>query len=212
MKMLTVVPNSANRKLGPGVAATYRPVGATCPRNCPLLGNGCYAQKGHVEIASRKSAKRRDELRKAAGNKLIRHVVAGDWLKPTKDGRRVADRGVLREAIDLHTRCNWLVGWGYTHAPETVARAGFGPRSGLWPRNFRILASCHTAEHKRQLNREGWQTARLIQEISDATADEFICPYDAQKRAGVPHNSRMNCARCEACFDGQRRNIAFLQF
>lgn len=46
MANLRAVAESHNRKLGPGWSSTYREVGPTCPKSCPLLGNGCYAQRG----------------------------------------------------------------------------------------------------------------------------------------------------------------------
>ena len=208
MKMLTVVPNGANSKLGPGVATTYRPVGPTCPPGC-ALASACYAKRGRVAIQAKRSEGRTDRLWAAAGNTLIRHVVSGDWFKPAKDGRKIVDRALLTEAIETHTQAPWLTGWGYSHAAERLQRAGFGPDS--WPSNFRILASCETAEHKELLNADGWQTARVIEEIEDKLPDEKLCPVDAQKRGGVPKEWRTTCAICRKCFDTDR-NIAFLKF
>ena len=208
--MLIVTPNGYNRKLGPGVATTYRPVGLTCPPTCPLLGNGCYAQRGNVNIHAKRAASKRDELRKAAGNQLIRHLVSGDWLKPTADGRRIVDRELLRETIALHKSVPWLTGWGYTHAAERLAAAGFGPDA--MPSNLRILASCESLEAKYRHNAQGWATARVIDEPSERQPDEFLCPVDAQKRKGLPQDQRTNCTRCRKCFQSEPVNIAFLKF
>ena len=208
LKMLTVVANGNNSKLGPGVATTYRPVGPTCPPDCPMA-SACYAKRGRVAISARRSEGRTDSLRSATGNTLIRHVVSGDWFRPAKDGRKIVDRSLLAEAIETHTQAPWLTGWGYTHGAERLDRAGFGPQS--WPANFRILASCETEERKEALNAAGWQTARVIEETADKTADETLCPVDAQKRAGLPAENRTTCARCRKCFDGNQ-NIAFLKF
>lgn len=204
--MLSVTPNGNNAKLGAGVATTYRPVGITCPRSCPLLNNGCYAQRGRVAIHAQRAANQNGELRKLAGNTLVRHLVAGDWLRPTKDGRRrIVDRNLLKDVIALHTSAPWLTGWGYTHAAEQLHRAGFVPAS--LPDNLRILASCDSAEEKAEHNSRGWATARVIDQ-----PDEFLCPVDAQKRRGVPAEKRTTCARCRKCFDGEPKNIAFLKF
>ena len=208
MKMLTVIPCGDNAKLGPGVATTYRPVGPTCPPDCPMAAH-CYAKRGHVRIHARRSEGRTDPLRRAAGNILVRHVVSGDWFRPGADGRKLVDRGLLAEAIELHTEAPWLTGWGYTHGAERLDRAGFGPEA--WPANFRILASCEEIDDRERLNGSGWQTARVIEETDEKLPDELLCPVDAQKRAGIPAEQRTNCARCRACFDGER-NIAFLRF
>lgn len=208
-KRLKVVPMGNNAKLGPGVATTYRPVGPTCPPDC-AMADACYAKRGRVAIQARASEGDTDDLRAAAGNTLIRHVVSGDWFREGADGRKLVDRELLAEAIELHTSAPWLTGWGYTHAAERIDRAGFGPES--WPANFCILASCQGIEEKERLNEAGWVTARVIEEPSDKTRDERLCPVDAQKRAGIPQEQRSTCARCRMCFDGKNRNIAFLRF
>lgn len=207
--MLKVVPNGDNAKLGPGVGTTYRPVGITCPTSCPLLGNGCYAQKGHVAIHAAKSADDNHNLTKLAGNTLARHLVSGDWLKTLKTGRKVLDQAFVRAVITLHRKAPWLVGWGYTHAAGEWDKAGIGPKD--LPSNLHILASCDSSEEKAKHNANGWRTARVIQEANERQADEFLCPVDSQKRKGVPAEKRTTCARCKACF-ATTKNIAFLKF
>lgn len=208
MRMLLVTVNGANRKLGPGVATTYRPVGPSCPPDCPM-SDECYAKRGHVTIHATRSEGRSDPLRKAAGATLLRHVVSGDWFKTAVDGRKLVDRQLLAEAVKVHTEAPWLTGWGYTHGAERLQRAGYGP--GTWPENFRILASCDSPEEKAKLNKAGWQTARVIAEKGDCLPDEKLCPYDAAKRTRVPAVYRTTCAQCRACFVG-KQNIAFLKF
>lgn len=208
MKMLTVVACGDNSKLGSGVATTYRPVGPTCPPDCAMAAH-CYAKRGHVRMCAKQSETREDPLRKAAGNTLLRHVVSGDWFKTGKDGRKLVDRALLAEAIELHIQAPWLTGWGYTHGADRIARAGFGPET--WPTNFRILASCQAPGDKERLNEDGWQTARVIEDYRDRMRGELLCPVDAQKRAGTPKENRTTCARCKACFDSGQ-NIAFLRF
>lgn len=205
--MLKTVPNGANSKLGAGVATTYRPVGITCPSSCPLLNNGCYAQRGRVQIHAKQSQHDNWELRKLAGNTLVRHLVSGDWLKTTKAGRKVVYRALLDGVIALHRACSWLTGWGYTHAAEQLDAAGFGPKS--WPANFKILASCHSIEAKAEHNARGWNTARVIDQPRERLGDEYLCPVDASKHAGKPQTT--TCNRCRACFDNRNRNIAFLK-
>lgn len=206
--MLKTVPNGNNSKLGSGVATTYRPVGITCPSSCPLLGAGCYAQRGRVAIHAKQSENDAGELQKLAGNTLVRHLVSGDWLKPNAKGGRIVDRALLRGVIALHKAATWLKGWGYTHAAEQLDKAGFGPAN--WPANFTILASCHTAEDKAAHNARGWATARVIDQPSERLPDEILCPVDAAKYAGK--QPKTTCARCRKCFDGNRNNIAFLKF
>lgn len=207
--MLKVVPNGANSKLGPGVGTTYRPVGPTCPNDCPLLNRGCYAQRGHVAIHEKKSSDDADNLMALGGNQLVRHMVSGDWMRPLKSGKKALDRVLVRAVITLHRKCPWLTGWGYTHDRQAFTDAKIKPAD--LPSNLHILASCETLEQKTEHNEAGWRTARIIEEREDKTADELLCPVDLQKRLGVPPSERTNCARCKACF-ATRKNIAFLRF
>lgn len=207
--MLKVTPNGANAKLGPGVGTTYRPVGITCPSSCPLLGNGCYAQRGRVGIQAKRSANDNHDLLRLAGNTLVRHLVSGDWLRTLKTGRKVLDKAFIRSVIALHKKAPWLTGWGYTHAATEWRKAGITPKD--LPGNLHILASCDSLAEKAEHNAAGWRTARVIQELDERQPDEFVCPVDAQKRKGIPQAKRTTCARCRACF-GTDRNIAFLKF
>lgn len=207
--MLNVTPNGHNAKLGLGVGTTYRPVGITCPNDCPLLNNGCYAQRGNVAIQQSRSKSDNHDLMRLGRNTLVRHLVSGDWLRTLKDGRKILDKAFIRAVIALHIKCPWLIGWGYTHAATKWQKAGISPKD--LPSNLHILASCDTVSQKAEHNAAGWRTARVIQELSDRTKDEFVCPVDAQKRAGIPQVSRTTCAACKACF-ATDRNIAFLKF
>jgi hypothetical protein len=207
--MLKVTPRGHNAKLGLGVGTTYRPVGLTCPSDCPLLNGGCYAQRGHVAIQQSRSKNDDHDLMTLGGNTLVRHLVSGDWMKTLKDGRKWLDKAFIRSVIALHVKCPWLTGWGYTHAADKFRKAGINP-SDL-PSNLHILASCDTVSQKQEHNAAGWRTARVIQELADRTKDEFVCPVDAQKRAGIPQERRTTCAQCKACFNTSK-NIAFLKF
>lgn len=208
--MLKVVPNGGNLKLGVGVGTSYRPVGITCPSGCPLLKTRkCYALRGRVAIQQARSADDNHDLMRLAGNALVRHLVSGDWLKATKNGRKILDRAFVRAVIALHKSCPWLTGWGYTHAAKAWRTAGIAPAD--LPSNLHILASCDSAEEKAEHNANGWRTARVIDELADRLPDEFVCPVDAQKRAGIPVERRTTCTRCGACFR-TGKNIAFLKF
>ena len=209
IKYLKVVPSGDNAKLGAGVATTYRPVKLTCPPDCPLMEKICYAKRGNVNIHQTRSEHDEHDLRKLAGNTLVRHLVSGDWLRPVKAGKRVLDLALVRGVIALHNAAPWLTGCGYTHAAAEFDRNGIGPKD--FPGNLHILASCDTLEQKELHNATGWRTARVIDEATERQPDEFLCPVDAAKRKGIPADKRTNCARCRACFD-TTKNIAFLKF
>jgi hypothetical protein len=210
---LLVTIAGGNSKLGPCVASTSRLVGITCPPDCLLLNNGCYAQRGRVAMAQgnirRKTAS--DPLNKASGVPLIRHLVAGDWLRPTADGsRRIVDRPFVRSVLDWHRAPSqrFTQGWGYSHAADRLQAAGFGPES--WPANFQIMASCHSVKSAAEYQANGWHTARVITKPEDKAKNETLCPWDLAKYRG--EKSPVTCSSCRLCLPGASRNVAFIEF
>ena len=57
MEIVKAVEKSVNSKTGP-VSVTYAPI-YSCPRSCPFLDKGCYAQNGHCGIHLSKLNKKR---------------------------------------------------------------------------------------------------------------------------------------------------------
>jgi len=226
MEKTLVTVKSANIKLGPGVVSTRRHVGPTCPPDCPLLPilnkrtnlpmpgkkGQCYATRGNMLMTLHHVGNVTDDapLEKANGSPLIRHLTAGDWLKPTKDGKRVVDRDFCRSVFQWHERPSqrFTVGWGYTHAPDRLRAAGFGPEHQ--PSNLQIMASCHSVEDARRFQSDGWRTARVIATPADKAKGETLCPYDLAKYNGT--KSPVTCSNCRLCMPGANKNIAFIKF
>ena len=155
--------------------------------------------------------KRRDELKKARGIGYIRHLVTGGWMKTTKGGRKVVDRDHAKAVFDWHrqTSQRHTIGWSYTHAPRQMKAAGFGPENQ--PKGLKILASCHSIKESKKLQAEGWQTARVTEEM-DRQDNERYCPYDLNKKNGVDNvEAGMSCMTCRLCFQTDH-NIVFLKF
>tara|TARA_R110002020_G_scaffold359183_1_gene571881 strand:+ start:478 stop:1164 length:687 start_codon:yes stop_codon:yes gene_type:complete len=215
-----VTTSGGNRKLGACVASTARRVGTTCPGGCALLPHNagpddpvCYAHKGLMRFHPKMIEKHGVEstagaLQKANGVPLIRHLTGGDWLRPTSDGRRVVDRDHARDVIKWHGQRSqrYTLGWSYTHAPEQLDRAGFGPSS--WPANLSILASVDTIDKARELQSKGWHTARVVETPKHKARNETLCPYDLAKHNGKDPD--VTCASCRLCLPGQNKNIAFV--
>jgi hypothetical protein len=192
-----VVRYSTNRKLG-HMAATYRAVGPTCPNDCALLGNGCYAGRGFVKFAARGTFGAAGDLDTAAGVDIVRHVVSGDWLRPWGGGKRL-DIPYFRRVTRWHLSQPRTHGFGYTHAHNRFDAAGHGPTT--WPRNFNLLASVDSLHARKVAKGAGWQTARVIDEPADIAGGERLCPYDAARRAG--HSSpQVTCRTCRLCIGG----------
>lgn len=203
------VPNSGNRKLGLGWGVTYRPVGPTCPGGCPLLGNGCYAERGRVSLHAVRAGKAKagDDLRRLDGQGRVRWDVSGDNLRP--DGR--VDRAYLLAKYRWHRRNLGAISLGYTHAPRELAAAGYGPET--FPDGFNLLASCHSAEDARALRAEGWRTARVVaDDAAELDRGERLCPYDAAKFRRT--KSGVTCATCRLCWgpEHQDKSIVFIEF
>lgn len=206
MRMLHVVPSTSNRKLGYGTAATHRPVGITCPNSCSLLENGCYAKRGPETFVQAKSAQKSDDLDKAKGVPFIRHLASGDFLKTNKRGAKIVDRKLLKHVFSWHRENPDTTGWGYTHAPEQIQKAGFGPDQ--MPENLHVLASCHTPDEAAKLQGKGWRTARVA-ENEGLEPGEAYCPYDLHKRRKI-NNAGTTCMSCRLCF-ANPVNIVFLK-
>lgn len=191
IKRTIAVPTSGNAKLGPGWGCTYRPVGPTCPSSCPLLGNGCYAQRGRVALFQRRAGSATAELGHLDGCARVRWEVSGDAL-----WRGRLDRAYHRAKLAWHARNPGSISLGYTHAPGAFEQAGYGP--GTWPDGFHLLASVHDLVTAREWQSRGWRTARVIQGPEERARGERLCPFDADKHAGRPQ--RTDCARCGLCF------------
>lgn len=218
--VLKVVPDSGNGKLGPQWAVTYRPVGVTCPSDCPLLGNGCYAERGRVKIHASRSAVSRDVVElegKLAGVARVRHLVSGDVMeRGGRDGRggrgrERVDKGFVRAVWEFHRRNPGVIGLMYTHAAERLEEAGFGAESV--PGGLRVLASCDGVERARALRAMGWRTARVTEtgkgEERPERGVEVWCPVDKAKAEG--REVTTDCGRCGICYRTEK-SVVFLKF
>lgn len=199
---LMVIPRSENRKLTDGrisVAATYRAVGPTCPKDCGFLGKGCYAQRGPVHFQQARARGRHDTLEAIAETdvKLVRHHVSGDLFRGDK-----LDIPYLESVIDFHRRNPSIQGWTYTHRWRDLHQAGYRPKK--MPRNLAILASCDNVKQMREARRAGWPTARVAEERADRLPGEAVCRYQLDGTT---------CSRCKLCWeaDPKVKGIMFLR-
>jgi len=229
---LKIVHNSGNRKIGLGVTCTYRPVGPTCPQDCPLLGERfrlpalpddqleewdwinihaprgkCYAQHGFVDFAQTRAEDSTDDIASLPDAGYVRHLVSGDFRNLDSIGRSIVDRSLLRDTIAHHRANPRCHGWAYTHDPDGLEAAGYGPDS--WPDNFVILASCESATRAEELQQRGWRTARVSR--SHLTRkNEVYCPYDKNKDEGMTADENpVNCRDCGLCLPGSDCNVLF---
>lgn len=192
--------STGNTKLGPGWACTYRPVGPTCPSDCPLMGKGCYAQRGRVKISAVRSKVRSDSLAGLIGAPLVRHLVSGDILD--ESGR--VDRDYWQHVCAFHRVSDRSVGLLYTHAADRLTKRD----REIIPENLHVLASCDSEAKADELQASGWRTARVTERKAKRSGEVF-CPVDLAKHAGKP--VKANCSSCRLCFESPS-NIVFLKF
>lgn len=124
-------------KLGP-VYRVSRPVGLSCPPSCPLLGHGCYAERG--ERRGRNTMAHRENMSVTAEDfarlsarmlekrRFTRLCQSGGWCR---DGR--PDMQWIRAIADGVAAQGY---WSYTHSYDRSIAELHGTIS--------ILASVHT--------------------------------------------------------------------
>lgn len=197
------------RPNGRKVFATYRPVGASCPQACPMLGDGCYAQSGNVNMHQRTSGAMSFNVKAWAktlpAGALVRWNVSGDVVG--------TDGATYRAGITASHRARPdLAGWLYTHAWADPAVSAWAVRL---PAGVRAVASVDSAPEVGAAHSAGFRT---IAAVAPGTPDGH---WDAQtargardtwqsvaRAAGLPlvvcpaqrkDKAPVGCADCTAC-------------
>lgn len=203
------VSDSGNEKLmgSKKVDATYVSIKASCPKDCPLMGNGCYAQLGNVGIhthridkeaegfttvdAARAEAKAIDASYKGGAvpaGRAMRLHVAGD--SRTRKGTALINNSVKRWKI----RGGGDV-WSYTHAWRNVPRKAWSHVS--------MLASVSNVSEVAEARAQGYAPAIVVPEHPSDKAfkldgcDTKWIPCPAQTR-------EVGCSDCRLCFNADR--------
>lgn len=198
MKTL-VVTRSENRKLGP-IPTTMRPQ-ATCPIECPLMGNGCYAENktwnGSPSLFERTELSTNpttlETLRARNWRKpprAIRFNVTGDFFRA--DG--TPDTEYIAETNATATSRDW-VAWSYTHGWRKLDPTAF---------DYVVRASCETPAEVEEAQAAGWHTALVVDDRNPQMVGTKIggqqvvqCPATNGKAA--------SCDDCRLC--GRRTAI-----
>jgi hypothetical protein len=189
------------------VDATYVSIKASCPQDCPLMGEGCYAQLGMVGIhshrldaeaegfsaldAARSEAKAIDESYKAgpvpSGRDMRLHVAG--------DSRTIAGTRIINNAIGRWKKRGGGSCWSYTHAWKNVARAKWS--------NVSMLASISTTDEVQAAKDQGYAPAIVVANHPSEKAyklegsDVKWIPCPAQTRG-------VGCSDCRLCFNADR--------
>ena len=173
--------------------ATYREVGATCPSDCPLLGNGCYAEHGHVAMQQRGRHSNDDgaiflrELDRLPEGAIVRLHVSGDVMLSDE-----VDERYLDALIEGAKRRPDVTMFGYTHAWRRIDRQRFD-----FPANLALNASCDTPADVDEAAARGWPTTTVVP--SDTAwkrqGATVVCP---QQTVGL------SCYDCRLCMNAER--------
>lgn len=200
---------AGNKKTG--LPGTYRPVGASCPSSCALLGAGCYAQKGNVALAQKRAEVEltRDLSSAALGMAVAKHTqagpcrlhVSGDLLR---DGS--ADREYMAGLADIAKQIDNPSGtsaYGYTHAGEdTISEAELWHLASV---GIRIRRSLDKAEDMDE-------NTAIVAERNFANFGEI---KGIAKRKGLKvakcreQLDGTSCAECKLCWEKPEVVITF---
>ncbi len=178
----------------------------TCPKTCPLLGNGCYGENGRVGLQINDRLEHGTSARSAAigeaaciteapattrdGRPIhMRLHVRGDTLAPyVPIVAESVSRYVERSGFERHGDA--LV-WGYTHVLD-VAREMWGPA-------ISILASVQHPSEIQQARDRGFAAAIVVNDVpsargfQDESTGEFILPCPVQSGRAT------SCISCGLC-------------
>lgn len=201
MSHVLAIELTQNSKTGP-CSATYVSQ-HSCPRGCPFLNCGCYAEYGPLSIITRKvkgdetaaEQMAREEARaidSLSGRRDLRLHVVGDCR--TNNAAKIVSRAAQRFVRKWGKSI-----WTYTHAWREVKRSSW--------QGVSVLASCEQLRQIKEARARGYATALVVEEfLSEKTyalGSEKILPCPAQTRG-------ITCVGCRLCFDDQRLSRAGL--
>ena len=224
-----------NVKLGKKIASYSRPVGPTCPSDCPFLtgklptgeeipkGQRCYAESIEKRYKNVRDnwAKNRNavwpqwqgaflaETRKAAKKVVaIRIHVGGDWVEKDEVDRPylAAMLGVLRQARREGITIPF---WYYTHAWRKMGRH----KKYLKKLGVHGFASVHCEADAKEAAANGW---RLAIDPGKAEKQRGFKEIYTVRSLGCPEQTTdgaVDCSKCGYCFkDGPGKgNVTFFR-
>ena len=199
--------NSGNAKTGPiPVTMSDR---NSCPDNCKLKGNGCYAELGHVryrwDMLAKPENKKALSIDQLCGfikalpkGQLWRHNVAGD-LPHTE--------GLINEnMVDSLIAANkWKKGFTYTHHNVNISH------------NYHIIKKANKKGFTINLSADTLQDADSLYELNIGPV-VCILPMDADKITYTPkgkmvikcpatYQENVTCSNCGICAVSNRKAI-----
>lgn len=198
MQALATKNKTENKKLTGGrkdVAffATYRPVGKTCPSECPYLKEnvGCYAMEGRTALVARKSQGLScdflEYINSLPQKAVIRHNVSGDLFMDD-----APDTEYISSMLEGHKTRPDVVGLGYTHGWRRLENHVVNGQN-----NLTFNASTDSKEEAREALKKGWPTVMTVGKNAYGRGlfdfGDFygvVCPAQTTKTS---------CAACMLC-------------
>jgi hypothetical protein len=196
MTTAKLILKSSNSKLG-NVSATYASIEGSCPKDCALKDNGCYAQLSFVGIHTRRletetpkatALEEARQIKKAIKEELntrpLRLHVAGDC-------RTDVAAKLLGDSVK---EWNGPV-WTYTHAWKDVKRSS-------WGKHVSVLASVDDPGQLNYARNRGYAAAVVVSKFPSVKAFPFhgfkAIPCPAQTHDDV------TCESCKLCWNDKR--------
>lgn len=189
---------SKNAKTGT-VHATYA-TQASCPSDCALLNQGCYAQSGPIGITTARlnrvaalskptpltiAMAEADAIAKLSGSLDMRIHVVGDCT--TSAAASIVSKAAIAK-LKTGRRA-----WTYTHAWKTVDPAAWDGVS--------VLASTDSLSQVEVAREQGWATAAVVSQFES----ESVHKQQGVKILPCPNQTRnVKCSDCMLCFDSER--------
>jgi hypothetical protein len=190
------VEKSSNSKIG-AVSTTYVSQ-ESCPKTCPFMGSGCYAESGMVAMHTNrlnKSPLKALDLAKAeaqaintlSGKRDMRLHIVGDCT--TNSIAKIVSKAADKYKAKHHRKV-----WSYTHAWAKVERSSWNSVS--------VLASTETTKDAKLAIAKGYAAAIVVHKHKDTK----VYMQDGLKIIPCPQQNNLttSCETCKLCWDDQR--------
>lgn len=203
------VADSGNRKIlgSKKVDATYASIRTSCPKSCPLMGDGCYAELGYTGITSHRLDKDADgqsalDTARAEAKAIDSSYNGGEVPKGRDlrvhvagDSRTLAGTRMIDNAVGRWVKRGGGKAWSYTHAWAHVPREEW--------KHVAVLASISSTSEVKTARKQGYAPAIVVAQHPSDKA--YTLEGSDTKFIPCPNQTRsVGCTDCRLCFDANR--------
>ena len=198
MANVIAVENSTASKIGL-VSATYVSQ-ASCPTSCPLMGAGCYAERGKVGIHTSRLNKGGEDDPTALALEEAEAIAGLTGYRPLRvhvvgDCSTNEAAEIVGEAMRVHTARHGQPAWTYTHAWREVRRESWG--------DVAVLASCESKADVADASARSHATAIIVSRHETAKrhhANTSLLDTVGVDTIPCPNQTRgRTCEQCKLC-------------